>query len=118
MIINGTKINLFDVGKIAGIVVILGTLGLWYKGYADNSAKTGAAIGTNIEEIRELKIDMACQKQVNAEQERIMVRLEEFYKLTAPRSYDLAAQRADSVIRAREDSINTLKNNLKKDTIP
>jgi len=98
----------FDIAKVVGIFVACGMIGGWYAVYADNKAEVGASIGVMRDDIKELKDDVACQEKINADQDRIMVRLEEFYKLTAPGSYNIATHRADSVIRAREDSIQAV----------
>ena len=100
----------FKILKLPAILLaclaVIGTLGSWYMAYAQSTATTAETLKTHTDDIAELKEDRKAQRVVDSKQTEILIRLEEFYKITQGRDYSLATVRADSIHRALNDSIN------------
>lgn len=100
----------FKILKLPAILLaclaVIGTLGSWYMAYAQSTATTAETLKTHTDDIAELKEDRKAQRVVDTKQTEILIRLEEFYKITEGRDYSLATIRADSIHKAMNDSIN------------
>lgn len=111
----------FKILKLPAIILaclaILGTLGSWYMAYAQNTAETAETLKTHTNEIADLKDNDKMQQQVDTKQTEILIRLEEFYKITQGRDYNRATIRADSIHKALNDSLNNHEPDTLKDKL-
>ena len=87
-----------NISIIIGIILGIGALGRWYMAYAQNSAATAETLKTHTKEIADLEDIQKQTQQIDLEQTKILITLQEFFRITQSREWREASESADSII--------------------
>lgn len=87
-----------NISIIIGIILGIGALGSWYMTYAQESAATAETLKTHTKEIADIEEIQKQTQQVDLEQTKILITLQEFFRITQSREWREASESADSIM--------------------
>lgn len=108
---NGWR-KFLNISVIIGILSGLGLLGRWYMSYAQDSAATAETLKTHTKEIADLEENQKQTQKVDLEQTKILITLQEFFRITQGREWRKASESADSIMVELNNDKDTMPDTL------